>query len=61
MRDELLAAVVQDEERAHIEGPPVRLRAKAADSIGLAIHELATDAIKYWPFRIEEVPQASAP
>jgi two-component system CheB/CheR fusion protein len=25
----------------------VRLRAKAADSIGLAIHELATNAIKY--------------
>jgi two-component system CheB/CheR fusion protein len=47
VRDELLAAVVKDEEKAHVEGPPVRLRAKAADSIGLAIHELATNAIKY--------------
>jgi two-component system CheB/CheR fusion protein len=47
VRDELLAAVARDDEKAHIDGPRVRLRAKAADSIGLAIHELATNAIKY--------------
>jgi two-component system CheB/CheR fusion protein len=47
VRDELLAVAVKDEEKARIDGPPVRLRAKAAESIGLAIHELATNAIKY--------------
>ncbi|MCB8820903.1 PAS domain S-box protein [Microvirga rosea] len=47
VRDELLAAAVDENEKARIDGPPVRLRGKAADSIGLAIHELATNAIKY--------------
>ncbi|WP_245444708.1 CheR family methyltransferase [Microvirga sp. KLBC 81] len=47
VREELLYLAVRDEEKAHIDGPPVRLRARTADSIGLAIHELATNALKY--------------
>nr|WP_246408469.1 CheR family methyltransferase [Microvirga lupini] len=47
VREELLSLAVRDEEKARIDGPPVRLRAKTADSIGLAIHELATNALKY--------------
>ncbi len=47
VREELLSLAVWDEEKARIDGPPVRLRAKTADSIGLAIHELATNGMKY--------------
>ncbi len=47
IREELLSLAVRDEEKASIEGPPVRLRSRMADSIGLAIHELATNALKY--------------
>ncbi|WP_201833799.1 CheR family methyltransferase [Microvirga zambiensis] len=47
IREELLSLTIQDEKKAHIEGPPVRLRSKAADAVGLAIHELATNALKY--------------
>ncbi|MDR4307592.1 PAS domain S-box protein [Chelatococcus sambhunathii] len=36
---------VQD--RVHIDGPELRLQAKAAETFGLAIHELATNAAKY--------------
>jgi two-component system CheB/CheR fusion protein len=47
IREELLAHAVRDEDKAHVNGPSIRLRAKAADSIGLAVHELATNAVKY--------------
>ena len=47
IREELLALAVRDEEKARLDGPPVRLRSRTADSIGLAIHELATNALKY--------------
>ncbi|WP_262028793.1 PAS domain S-box protein [Microvirga sp. Mcv34] len=47
VRDELLAHAVRDDEKAHVEGPPVRLRTVVADKLGLAIHELATNAVKY--------------
>jgi two-component sensor histidine kinase len=33
--------------RAHIEGPPLFLSANAAQNIGFALHELATNASKY--------------
>ena len=35
------------ENRIHVEGPRVRLTAKAALSLALALHELATNAVKY--------------
>ncbi|MBM6595588.1 sensor histidine kinase [Microvirga pudoricolor] len=51
-----LEYIVSDELRAHggrrggnvrIEGPKLRLRSKPAETFGLAIHELATNAVKY--------------
>ena len=35
------------EDRVMVRGPPVRLRAAAAQNIGMALHELATNAGKY--------------
>ena len=34
-------------ERVRISGPPIRLSPKPAETFGLAIHELATNAVKY--------------
>jgi len=34
-------------ERTSIEGPPVFMHAKAAQNFALALHELATNAVKY--------------
>lgn len=44
---ELLAHQAQQGERVQILGPPIQLRARAAETLGLAIHELVTNAIKY--------------
>ena len=44
---ELEAHGGQDERQVEVEGPVVPLPAKTADTIGLAIHELTTNAIKY--------------
>jgi two-component system CheB/CheR fusion protein len=44
---ELAAHGGQDERQIDVEGPPVALKAKTADAIGLAIHELTTNSIKY--------------
>jgi two-component system CheB/CheR fusion protein len=67
VREEFLALAVRDDETVRIDGPTIRLRAKAADCIGLAIHELATNSVKYgalsgngWridlSWRVEEIP-----
>jgi two-component system CheB/CheR fusion protein len=46
--DELLAAAAREGEQVgRIRGPKVRLQAKAAETLALAIHELATNAVKY--------------
>ncbi len=37
----------QDERQIEVEGPPISLAPKIADTIGLAIHELTTNSIKY--------------
>ncbi|WP_262297918.1 CheR family methyltransferase [Microvirga sesbaniae] len=47
VRDELLAHAVRDDEKAHVDGPPVRLQTPVAEKLGMAIHELATNAVKY--------------
>lgn len=47
VRDELLSVQCQEGPRCSIAGPPVRLRQKSAEMMGLAIHELTTNAIKF--------------
>jgi PAS domain S-box-containing protein len=46
VRDEFLAAAIEDD-RIEVAGPPVRLKDGAAQVIALAIHELATNAVKF--------------
>lgn len=45
--DELLAHATQEGARLAIGGPEVLLRARPAESLSLAVHELATNAIKH--------------
>ncbi|BAM90051.1 putative histidine kinase with PAS/PAC motif [Bradyrhizobium oligotrophicum S58] len=45
--DELRASAAREDRQFSLSGPAVRIRGKAAESIGLAIHELATNALKY--------------
>ncbi|MBP0495347.1 CheR family methyltransferase [Pararoseomonas indoligenes] len=47
VRDELAAVLGQDGGRVEIEGPPILLKDKAAETFALGIHELATNAVKY--------------
>ena len=42
-----LDLVSGDAGRLHVEGPPVRLDSRTALSLGLVLHELATNALKY--------------
>ena len=45
--EELLAVQAHDGDQVNISGPSMRFRPRAAESLGLAIHELATNAIKH--------------
>jgi PAS domain S-box-containing protein len=45
--DELRACVAREGEQFTLHGPPVRLQPKAAHHVGLAIHELATNAVEH--------------
>lgn len=45
--DELLAHVAKEDEQVRISGPDLRLTPKAAETLGLAIHELTTNSVKY--------------
>ena len=47
LRDELVETRCLDGPKCRISGPPVCLRQKAAELMGLAIHELTTNAIKF--------------
>jgi two-component system, chemotaxis family, CheB/CheR fusion protein len=48
IRQEVLAHSPKgDEQTLRIEGPPIKLQPAAAESLGLAVHELATNAVKY--------------
>lgn len=47
LAEELLAAQAHDGDQVNISGPSIRLQPKAAETIGLAIHELVTNAIKH--------------
>lgn len=50
---ELAAHGGQDERQIQVEGPPVPLPAKTADTMGLAIHELTTNSIKYGALAVQ--------
>jgi two-component system CheB/CheR fusion protein len=45
--EELLAYRAQEGEQVAVSGPEVRFQPKAAETFGLAIHELATNALKH--------------
>jgi two-component system CheB/CheR fusion protein len=47
VRDELLALAAGDDEQVEISGPTIQLREQAAETFALALHELATNAVKY--------------
>ena len=47
VRDELLAHAAGGNHTITIKGEPIRLGAKQAESVGLAIHELTSNAIRY--------------
>lgn len=47
VEDELLAHSMREGERLKIDGPDVALTANAAEAIGLALHELAMNAVKF--------------
>jgi two-component system, chemotaxis family, CheB/CheR fusion protein len=47
LAEELLSVQARDEEQVTIAGPRVNLRPGAAETIGLAIHELTTNAVKH--------------
>ncbi|MER2265363.1 HWE histidine kinase domain-containing protein [Methylobacterium oxalidis] len=49
--DELLAQTAREGQQAKLTGPPVLLRPRAAELLGLAMHELATNAMKYGALR----------
>jgi two-component sensor histidine kinase len=46
VRTELIAGAAP-EERCLVQGPTVRLHSRAAESLGLALHELATNSLKF--------------
>nr|WP_205520880.1 CheR family methyltransferase [Propylenella binzhouense] len=49
--DELVGYAAHEGEQVAISGPPIRLQPKAAEMLGLAVHELATNAVKYGALR----------
>ncbi|MFB9772465.1 sensor histidine kinase [Sphingomonas yabuuchiae] len=51
IRDELLGVGAIEDDRLSIEGPDISLPADTAETMGLAIHELTTNALKYGALR----------
>lgn len=49
-----LIALAAREDKVKTAGPPVRLRPKAAETIGLALHELTTNAVKFGALSLPE-------
>lgn len=52
VRDELLSVGASQSPAVQISGPDIMLPAPAAESVGLAIHELTTNALKYGALKI---------
>ena len=53
IRDELISVGVCDGPNVRIEGPDVTLSKEIAQSLGLAIHELTTNALKYGALKVD--------
>jgi len=51
--EELRACAMREGKQFSLHGPSVRLGAKAAERIALAMHELATNALKHGAFTVE--------
>jgi len=47
VRDELVSLATGSSEQVAVSGPPVQLRQHAGEAFALALHELATNAVKY--------------
>ena len=54
IRNELLSVGQKGDGRISINGPDIALPSKTAESIGLAIHELTTNALKYGALKVPE-------
>ncbi len=54
VRSQLGHYLDRDEKQITIEGPPVHLKPEAAQSLGLALHELAVNAAKYGALSISK-------
>lgn len=52
--EEFRICAVHEGEQYTLNGPSIRLKPKAAESIGLAVHELATNAVKYGAFTVSD-------
>jgi two-component sensor histidine kinase len=52
--DELMIHLIREGEQAHLAGPAVRLRPKAAQLMALAVHELSSNAVEHGVFGLEE-------
>lgn len=52
--NELAAAVAHEGRQVTLDGPEVRLPAKTAETLGLAFHELATNAVKHGALSIRD-------
>jgi len=50
--EELRACATREGKQFTLRGPAVRLKPKVAESIGLAVHELATNAVKHGAFTV---------
>lgn len=48
--EELLSHAPADDKQIRMSGPSIRIGDRAAEALGLAIHELATNAVKYGAF-----------
>ena len=54
IREEVLQAAASDGDNLRIEGPPVRLGQRSAELLGLAVHELVTNAVKFGALSTDE-------